>query len=101
MALTAQCTSVKAVKKLGFRHAPAVNHSLGWRDTTTGYHSNDIESENARIKIRFRRIYGKLRITELDMYEYTFSINKGLTITNVMDAFSLMNGGKLKNNLLT
>ena len=92
--------SVKAVKKLGFRHAPAVNHSLGWRDTTTGYHSNDIESENARIKIRFRRIYGKLRITELDMYEYTFSINKGLTITNVMDAFCLMNGGKLKNNLL-
>ena len=46
--------TVAAVRRLGFSHAPPINHSIDFRDRRTGFHSNDIESENNRIK-RFLR----------------------------------------------
>jgi hypothetical protein len=39
-----------AVKRLGFKHAPPVVHELAYRDPETGFHTNDAESENNRIK---------------------------------------------------
>ena len=40
-------SSKAAVETLGYQHAPPVVHDKGWRDRTTGLHSNDIESESA------------------------------------------------------
>ena len=84
-----------AVRRLGYAHAPAVNHSKGWRDTNTGYHSNDIESENSRLKGRHRKLYGRLVITELDLYEYMLSVNRGFSFTDIMQAYCCANGGQL------
>ena len=53
-------SSVSAVTQLGYKHAPAVNHSAGWRDSTTGFHSNDVESEFNRLKHFIRGRYGAL-----------------------------------------
>jgi hypothetical protein len=55
------------VGDLGYRHAPPVNHSVGYRDQSTGFHSNDFESENARLKTRLRTRYTKLRIDIADV----------------------------------
>ena len=35
--------TVKVVKALGFRQAPLVNHSSGFREAESGFHSNDID----------------------------------------------------------
>ena len=51
--------SKAATKRLGYRHAPPVNHTAGWRDSATGYRSNDVESENNRIKAWLRKRYSK------------------------------------------
>ena len=88
-------SSVSAVKKLGYRHALPVNPTAGWRDSETGYHSNDIESENARVKGWARKVYGKLILTELDLFEYQWSVNTGGGFTELMNAFAFSNGGKL------
>jgi hypothetical protein len=40
----------KAIGGLGFASAPSVNHSKGSRLVETGWHSNDIESDFARLK---------------------------------------------------
>ena len=56
-------SSVSAVTQLGYKHAPAVNHSAGWRDRTTGFHSNDIESEFNRLKLFIRGRYGALHFS--------------------------------------
>ena len=42
--------TITAVARLGYRSAPPVNHKLGWRNPDTGHHTNDVESENARVK---------------------------------------------------
>ena len=56
-------SSVSAIKKLGYRHAPPINHSLTWRDAATGFHSNDVESEFCRLKVWLRGRYGLLRFS--------------------------------------
>ena len=93
-------SSKSATVQLGYRHAPPVNHSSGWRRTDTGHHSNDVESENARLKMAVRQRYTKLAVhvskpseenpevedplDMLDVYEYVFYVNKGKTMAEVM-----------------
>ena len=72
--------TVKAVKELGFKHAPPVNHSKEFRDRATGFHSNDIESENQRLKHWSRIRYGRLMLSELDVHEYAYYVNVGHTM---------------------
>lgn len=70
-------STVSAVPQLGFKHAPPVNHSKGFRERTKGFHSNDIESEFSRLKTWSRHRYGKLQLADLDLCEYTYYINMG------------------------
>ncbi len=52
-----------AVKSLGFCCAPPVKHDQGWRDRKTGFHSNDCEGENNRLKTWLRSRYTTLKLT--------------------------------------
>ena len=76
-----------AAKRLGYLHAPGVNHSDHWRDPATGFHTNDVESENNRIKHWARVRYGKLALNDLDMHEYMYYVNTGASMEAVMKAF--------------
>ena len=76
--------SVAAAKSLGFQYAPPVVHDVAWRDATTGWHSNDIESEFSRLKHWNRARMGSLMITEADVHEYTFLINAGAEMSDIM-----------------
>ena len=102
---------------LGYKHAPPAKHDAGWRDRRTGYHSNDAESENARLKSWLRGRYTKLSLTFTkkaqeveyaktdeeapnldpsvlpDMYEYLHYINVGKTMDIVMKSVALAAGG--------
>ena len=81
--------TVKAVRALGYRSPPAINHGVEFRDRETGFHSNDIESENNRLKAWARHRYSRLQLTEEDLHEYTFYINKGSLMADVMQALAL------------
>jgi hypothetical protein len=105
--------SKKAVEDLGYRHAPPVNHSVGYRDQSTGFHSNDIESENARLKTWLRTRYTKLRIDiadvgpqsatqeenrgaySRDLHEYCYYVNIGNTFTMAMKGVAAAAGGSV------
>jgi hypothetical protein len=39
-----------AANQLGYRHANPVKHNVTYRDAETGFHTNDAESENNRLK---------------------------------------------------
>ena len=89
-------STVSATKKLGYKSAPPVNHSSGFRNKA-GFHSNDVESENNRIKAFYRRRYGRMIMSKrvgltndklLDMYEYTFRVNVGATFAHMMKALA-------------
>ena len=75
-----------AARKLGYEYVPPINHSLEFRDPETGFHSNDIESENSRLKLWSRKRYSKLMLTELDLHEYAYYVNVGSTMEDVMAA---------------
>ena len=62
-----------AVRKLGYKAAPPVSHVSGYRDARTGFHTNDAESENARLKKWSRSRYGQLYLTDNEMDEYAFT----------------------------
>jgi hypothetical protein len=102
-------SSVAAIKQLGYRHAPPINHSITFRDVSTGFHSNDIESEFGRLKKWIRERYGQLKFTlkkaeneetdtydldEGDLFEYMFYVNVGSSMQDVCRAFHLYNGGR-------
>jgi hypothetical protein len=106
--------SKKAVQDLGYRHAPPVNHSVGYRDESSGFHSNDVESENARLKTWLRTRYTKLRVDIVDacpqsseeqenigaysrdLHEYCYYINVGNTFTMAMKGVAAAAGGSVK-----
>ena len=79
-----------------------MNRSVGWRDTSTGFHSNDIESEFVRLKNVVRERYGRLSskatatnsdteaIDAADLYEYAFRVNIGSSFHGVMKALRLV-----------
>jgi hypothetical protein len=101
------------VGDLGYRHAPPVNHSVGYRDQSTGFHSNDFESENARLKTWLRTRYTKLRIDiadvgpqsatqeenrgaySRDLREYCYYVNIGNTFTMAMKGVAAAAGGSV------
>ena len=92
--------TIAAVKRLGYRHAPPVNHSTSFRDRASGFHSNDVESENNRIKRFLRKRYGRLMLgkkkdltndTVLDMYEYAYRVNVGDSFADYMHSLSYAN----------
>ena len=64
---------------IGVQARPPINHSLEFRDRESGFHSNDIESENGRLKHWSRVRYDRLSLCELDLYEYAFYIMSDLT----------------------
>jgi hypothetical protein len=88
-------STVSATKQLGYACAPPVNHAAGWRDPITGYHSNDIESENHRVKNFLRKRYGRLQLDPeaLDLVEYMFKVNRGRTFAVFMSALAQAQGG--------
>ena len=108
-------SSKRATTNLGVRCAPPVNHSLGWRDAATGFHSNDVESENARLKLWLRARYTKLQLNFttalrpegqedadrvlkvdfdcLDVYEYCHYVNVGASMSDVMSTIAVAGGG--------
>jgi len=81
----------KAVRQLGYNHAPPVRHEAGYRDTITGFHTNDVESENKRLKFWSRSRYGRLVIEAAELDEYVFYINIGDTMTAVMKGLAHAN----------
>ena len=86
--------SVSAAKALGFQYAKVVIHDVCWRDPLTGWHSNDIESEFNRLKRWNRTRHGTLMITEADMHEYTFYINGGDKLSDIMRGLSVGCAGR-------
>ena len=95
--------SSPALADIGFKSAPPVNHSQGWRDRATGFHSNDIESEFSRLKRYVRERYGRLSfqcqgaddaeetdaVDAGDLYEYTFKTNVGNSFFDVLKALQI------------
>jgi len=108
---------MSVAKQLGLKVAPPVKHDRGWRDKATGFHSNDIESEYARLKLWLRSRYSKLllitdkkhlplaedEVTEPllpDVIEYLHYVNIGRTMEAVMSSIALAGGGQVKPFLL-
>ena len=100
-------SSKAAVERLGYRHAPPVNHSMAWRDVETGFHSNDVESENARLK-SWLRAHLHISVTDRedpddaslfshsfsrDMNEYCFDVSVGKSFRDAMRGLAVAAGG--------
>ncbi len=86
-----------AATRLGYNNAPPVRHDKAYRDTTTGFHTNDAESENHRLKRWSRHRYGKLSLDAAEMDEYIFYVNVGNDMQAVMKGLATANGGAVKN----
>ena len=81
-----------ALGKLGFESPPAVVHEGNqYRDKKTGFHTNDVESENARAKGWSRKRYGLLHLSEEEMDEYVFYVNIGGAMASVMRGLAASN----------
>ena len=95
-------TSTKpAAEALGFKYAPPVIHEDGYWDPTTGFHINDVESENNRLKKWNRHRYQNLHLNENELNEYVFYINLGDSMSSVMRGLAYANpAGKMSNGLL-
>ena len=81
-----------------FGRAPPVCHESAYRDVETGFHTNDAESENHRVKRWSRARYGKLNLTEADMGEYVYYVNVGDDVSSVMRGLATASGGVVNNN---
>ena len=105
--------SSAAIANLGYKAAPPVNHSKGWRDPNAGFHSNDIESEFSGLKRMVRERYGRLSfqatamaaassrsqnedhddddvIQAGDLYEYVYRVNVGDTFDDILKALIMV-----------
>ncbi|CAK0792968.1 unnamed protein product [Prorocentrum cordatum] len=81
-----------ALGKLGFESPPAVVHEGNqYRDKKTGFHTNDVESENARAKGWSRKRCGHLHLSEAEMDEYVFYVNVGGAMASVMRGLAASN----------
>ena len=78
-----------AVCSLGYQSPPGVKHDTGYRDVATGFHTNDAESENSRLKRWNRSRYGTLTLSEPELFEYVYYINIGSSWEDVMKGLSL------------
>lgn len=90
-----------AVKRMGYCHPPPVKHDFTYRDATTGFHTNDAESENARLKTWSRHRYRRMMLNEREMAEYVFYINEGKTVVDLMRGLASGSGeGACKNKFI-
>ncbi|CAK0841998.1 unnamed protein product, partial [Prorocentrum cordatum] len=82
-----------ALGKLGSESPPAVVHEGNQcRDKKTGFHTDDVESENARAKGWSRKRYGHLHLSEAEMDEYVFYVNAGGATASVTRGLAASNG---------
>jgi len=79
-------SSKSAAKKLGYDFVKPINHKVEFRDRVTGFHSNDIESENNKLKHWSRVRHSRLILNELDLHEYAYYVNVGSSMKDVMAA---------------
>ena len=79
---------------------PPVVHEGMYRDAATGFHTNDAESENFRVKRWSRHRYGRLSLTVDDMDEYVFYINVGEGMAAVTKGLAMSNGMVVTNAFL-
>lgn len=94
-------TSTKsAVTSLGYKSAPPVVHTSGYRDASTGFHTNDAESENSRLKRWNRNRYGRLQLNELEVTEYVFYINHGERMVDLLKGCADGNEETFSNKLI-
>ena len=93
-------STISAVASLGYRSAPPVKHDECYRDPLTGFHSNDAESENSRLKRWNRGRYRKLQLDKHEMDEYVYYINIGGGMGAVMNGLAMANGGAAVNRTL-
>ena len=94
--------TVAAARIAGVAMEGAVNHTENWRDPDTGTHSNDAESEFARLRLFLKSKFGKVRASsntdpgkkddmfELHLAEYMFYTNVGRSMSAIMKAFKHM-----------
>ena len=75
---------MSAAQALGFCFVEPINLSVEFRDRETSFHSNDIESENNRIKAKSRHRNSRLILTENDLHEYAYYVNAGQRMADVM-----------------
>ena len=87
-----------AVEATGSTVMGSVNHGENWRDPETGIHSNDAESEWARLNFFLRTKYGWVRANNgrddhmndkhlsLNIAEYLFYTNVGREFKDIMKA---------------
>jgi hypothetical protein len=89
-----------AVRALGYDCASPVVHEDGYRDPKTGFRTNDVKSENARIKRWNRARYGRLNVIADEMDECMFYTNVGSDMASVSKGLAHGNGGILRNPIL-
>ena len=87
----------KAVEASGHQYAPPVKHERHFRDPNTGFHTNDAESENNRVKTWSRQRYGKLHLREMEMDECIFYVNAGSSASKMFQGLAMANGGACRN----
>ncbi len=75
---------LQEVNSLGYKSDPPVKHEKHFRDPSTGFHTNDAESENNRLKKWSRTRYGKLQLNASEMDEYVFYVNVGSSMCDVL-----------------
>ena len=90
-------------------------HADNWRDPDSGYHTNDVESENHRMKMWLRQRYSKLRLNRMseegneseldsvcvyDVYEYCHYVNVGKSMEAVMQSVRVASGLRQKRQLV-
>ena len=88
-----------AAKKANLKVKGTVNHNKGFRNPVTGVHTNDVESEFARLKLFLRSKFGYVRSSNstdvarkdevllLNVAEYVFYTNVGRDMASIMSAF--------------
>jgi hypothetical protein len=89
-----------AARALGYDCAPPVVHGDCYRGPATGFHTNDVESENARIKRWNRAHYGRLNVIADEMDEHIFYTSVGSDMASVFKGLAHGNGGILRNPIL-
>ena len=93
--VTDEWSGTKAALKRLCRSAQhvTVNHTDAWR-SKEGWHTNDAESENNRIKNWARARYAKLPVVNDGMLnEYMFNVNVGRDFGKIIEAVTAQSDG--------
>ena len=88
-----------AAQRLALKSAPPVVHEYGYQDGKIGFHTSDVESENACHQLRNRQHYEKFSIVPKRWAKAVLYVNLGGGIENVMCWLAMANGGVMKHAL--